>query len=81
MNEEALSKLSRKEREYLRRRQEILSAAEEVFSEKGYVSATIDEIAQRSEFAVGTIYRFFEKKADLCSETVLVRIRMMEQEV
>jgi len=81
MNNIDSPKLSRKEREYLRHKEEILWAAEEVFSEKGYVSATVDEIAQRAEFAVGTLYRFFENKSDLYSETVLTRMRMMEQEV
>ena len=74
-------KLSRKEREFLRHKEEILWAAEAVFSEKGYVSATIEEIAQRAEFSVGTIYRFFDNKAFLYSETVLTRMRMMEQEI
>ena len=81
MNETGFPKLSRKEREYLRHKEEILWAAEEVFSEKGYVSATVDEIAQRAEFAVGTLYRFFENKSELYSETVLTRMRMMEREI
>jgi len=81
MQENGSARLSRKEREYLRHKEEILWAAEEVFSEKGYVSATVDEIANRSEFAVGTLYRFFENKSVLYSETVLTRMRMMEKEV
>jgi AcrR family transcriptional regulator len=81
MNEKESQKLPRKEREYLRHKEEILWAAEEVFSEKGYVSATVDEIAQRAEFAVGTLYRFFDNKSELYSETVLSRMRMMEEEV
>ena len=81
MDKSASPKLSRKEREFLRHREEILWAAEEVFSEKGYVSATIEEIAQRAEFAVGTIYRFFENKSVLYSETVLTRMTMMEEEI
>lgn len=81
MDEKGSHKLSRKEREYLRHKEEILRAAEEVFSERGYVSATVDEIAQRAEFAVGTLYRFFENKSDLYSETVLTRMKVMEQEV
>jgi AcrR family transcriptional regulator len=81
MNNDVSPKLSRKEREYLRHKEEILWAAETVFSEKGYVSATVEEIAQRAEFSVGTLYRFFENKSDLYSEAVLARMRMMEQEV
>lgn len=81
MKKDGSPRLSRKEREYLRHREEILWAAEEVFSEKGYVSATVEEIAQRAEFAVGTLYRFFQNKSELYSEAVLARMSMMEQEV
>ena len=58
-------KLSRKERERQRHRQEILEAAERVFVRKGYHGATVEEIAQEAEFAVGTIYNFFKGKDDL----------------
>ncbi|MCB0716964.1 MAG: TetR/AcrR family transcriptional regulator [Bacteroidetes bacterium] len=55
-----ISGLSRKERERLARRQEMLLAARSVFAEKGYSGATLDEIAHRSEFGKGTIYNYFE---------------------
>ncbi|SHK20654.1 TetR/AcrR family transcriptional regulator [Rhodothermus profundi] len=51
--------LSRKERERLMRRQAMLEAARAVFAEKGYVDATLDEIAQRAEFGKGTLYNYF----------------------
>jgi AcrR family transcriptional regulator len=72
--------LPRKEREFLRHRREILMAAEEVFSEKGYISATMEEIAQRAEFAVGTLYKFFENKGSLYSEVILMRMSELEEE-
>ncbi len=53
-------KLSRRERERLVRRREILEAAQAVFAEKGYTHATIDEIAQRAEYGKGTLYNYFE---------------------
>ncbi len=53
-------KLSRRERERLMRRREILEAAQAVFAEKGYTHATIDEIAQRAEYGKGTLYNYFE---------------------
>lgn len=53
-------KLSRRERERLLRRREILDAAQAVFAEKGYTNATLDEIAQRAEFGKGTLYNYFE---------------------
>ncbi|MFB3133520.1 MAG: TetR/AcrR family transcriptional regulator, partial [Rhodothermales bacterium] len=53
-------KLSRRERERLMRRRDILEAAQAVFAEKGYSHATLDEIAQRAEFGKGTLYNYFK---------------------
>ncbi|MBX5449717.1 TetR/AcrR family transcriptional regulator [Thermogemmatispora sp.] len=50
----------RQEREAL-----ILQAAEEVFCEKGYHEASIDEIAARVGIAKGTVYLHFPSKEDL----------------
>lgn len=59
------AKLSRKEREYLRHRQEILQIALKLFSEKGFHNVSMHEIAERAEFAIGTLYKFFKNKEDL----------------
>lgn len=64
-------KMTRKEREFLRHRQEILEAALELFSEKGFHNVSMNEIAQRAEFAVGTMYKFFENKEDLYKALVM----------
>jgi TetR/AcrR family transcriptional regulator len=60
--------LSRKEREKLRHKEEILSAALKLFSNKGYHNVSMQQIAQESEFAVGTLYNFFENKEALFDE-------------
>ena len=39
--------LSRKARERLYKRQEIVNAAREVFASRGFTAATLDEIAER----------------------------------
>lgn len=57
--------LSRKERERILRRTEILAAAMEVFSEKGFSRATLEEIAERAEFGKGTLYNYFANKEEL----------------
>ena len=62
------SKRSAKER--------ILEAALEVFSNKGFHSATTDEIAERAGVGKGTVYRYFETKDKLFEE--LVRLRTEE---
>jgi AcrR family transcriptional regulator len=52
------------------RRQEILSAAREVFSEKGYESASMAVIAARVGVVEGAIYRHFPSKRDLLFECI-----------
>lgn len=58
-------KLSRREREILQNRNAILDAAEEVFGEKGFHAASMESVARRAEFAVGSLYNFFKNKQDL----------------
>ena len=79
MPDGASVQLSRKEREFLRHRGEIIRTAERVFSEKGYVSTTMEEIAREAEFAVGTLYKFFDNKADLHAEILRTKLDQMEQ--
>lgn len=62
---------SRKEREHLQRREEILRAALELFSQKGYHNVSMQEIAERAEFAVGTLYKFFKNKEELYREILV----------
>jgi AcrR family transcriptional regulator len=57
--------LPRREREKVRQRREMMDAALALFSEKGYHNVSMNEIAQKSEFAVGTLYKFFKNKEDL----------------
>lgn len=54
----------RREREKLGRRNSILSAAADLFWEKGY-EATMDEIAERAELSKPTLYLYFKNKDDL----------------
>ncbi|MDL1959743.1 MAG: TetR/AcrR family transcriptional regulator, partial [Deltaproteobacteria bacterium] len=58
-------KLSRREREKLRHRRQMLAAALDLFSEKGFYNVSMHEIAKRAEFAIGTLYKFFKNKEDL----------------
>ncbi len=58
-------KLSRKEREAAWRRSEIIEAAAGLFISKGYEATSLQEIAEASEFSVGTLYNFFENKEDM----------------
>jgi TetR/AcrR family transcriptional regulator len=64
-------KLPRREREKLRQREEMLAAAFDLFSRKGYHNVSMHEIAEQAEFAIGTLYKFFQNKADLYKALVL----------
>ncbi len=59
-------------------KERILDAALEIFSLKGFHSATTDEIAERAGVGKGTLYRYFATKEKLFEE--LVRLRLDELE-
>lgn len=46
-------------------REQILKAAEKLFSEKGYVQTTIDDISKASAYSRRTIYAYYENKEDI----------------
>lgn len=58
-----MPKISDKKKE--ERRQLILNVAVEVFSEKGYCSATIDEIVKKAGISKGLIYTYFTSKEEI----------------
>ncbi len=74
-------KLSRKEREFLARRREILEAATHVFANKGYHGAAMSEIAARAEFSTGSLYNFFKNKEELYFNLLHNKIEALESEL
>jgi AcrR family transcriptional regulator len=56
---------SRKKQITARRQEQILNAALEIFSRKGYAAATIPEIARLAGVATGTIYIYYPSKREL----------------
>jgi AcrR family transcriptional regulator len=57
-------RLSRAERKAATR-QQLLEAAGRVFARKGYVGASVDDIAEEAGFTVGALYSNFPSKQDL----------------
>lgn len=55
----------RRRREREARERAILEAAKEVFLEKGFEFATVEEIAQRAELGKGTVYSYFRGKEEI----------------
>lgn len=57
--------LTRRERQKIRNRADIMAAATKLFAQRGYHEVAMSEIAAEAEFATGTLYNFFPSKAAL----------------
>ncbi len=68
---------SRKDQEREARRSYILDKAQALFAQKGYQGTSMAEIAEASEFAVGTLYTFFENKEEILATIFEVRVQDM----
>lgn len=55
----------RRRRQRAQQRSRILGAARDVFFRDGFMRANLDDVAQRAGVAKGTLYRYFENKAEL----------------
>ena len=71
----------RRERERVRRAQDILAAAERVFAVHGFDAATIEHIAKEAEYAVGTIYLYFKDKHALYAALFANKLSAMVDQV
>lgn len=64
-------KLTRRERENLRQRDDIFEAALRLFSERGYHNVSMSQIAGEAEFGIGTLYKFFDNKENLYKALIM----------
>jgi AcrR family transcriptional regulator len=62
---------SRRERERAQRRDDILRAARNVFFERGFHAATVDDIAVAAEVGKGTVYLYFDTKETILAHLLL----------
>jgi AcrR family transcriptional regulator len=62
---------SRREREKAQRRDDILHAAREVFFQRGFHTATVDDIAAAAEVGKGTVYLYFDTKETILAHLLL----------
>ena len=69
----------RKQREYEARRQEILAAAESLFSKNGFFKTSMAEIATAAQFAMGTVYRFFKSKEEIYISIVEAKVEELAE--
>ena len=59
------------------RREKLLEAATEVFAERGYESARVEQIADVAQVSPGLLYRHFEGKQELYEELLLLANRQL----
>lgn len=62
---------SRREREKVQRRDDLLRAAKKVFFKKGLHTATIDDVAAEAEVGKGTVYLYFDTKETILAHLLL----------
>jgi AcrR family transcriptional regulator len=74
-------KLTRKERDYLRHKSEIIETAEELFAEKGYYNVTMEMIAKKAEYSKGALYNYFESKEVLFFNILNNKTEILEIEL
>ncbi len=71
--------LTRKERDDLRKRSEILGAALEIFAARGFHYTTMAQISKVSQYPLGTIYKHFPGKKEMYHDLVINRVRDLGQ--
>lgn len=71
----------RRIREKEHRRQQIINAAEIVFSAKGFSSATIENIAQEAELSPATLYLYYKNKDELFASLNLKMLTVLVEKI
>jgi len=66
----ATKRLTRKQREQQFRVNLVLDAALEIFAQKPFAQATVEEIGERAELSVGTLYNLFGSKENIYKNVV-----------
>ncbi|MCB1078649.1 MAG: TetR/AcrR family transcriptional regulator [Verrucomicrobiae bacterium] len=63
----------RRERDRSLREADFLAAAEQLFAEKGFHGASMEEIASAAGYGTGTLYLYFKSKGDLYQRLIEMR--------
>ncbi|TYB46395.1 TetR/AcrR family transcriptional regulator [Actinomadura chibensis] len=69
----------RRERNKERARERFYTAAITLFAEQGYDKTTVDDIAERADFARGTFFNYFQHKEDVIAEWVERRRKRLKE--
>ncbi len=76
-----MSRQNKKESIAALHRENILAAAEELFSNKGFATATMDDISDSSGYSRRTIYSYFTGKEDILQHIVLKGLLSLQSDL
>lgn len=62
-------------------REQIIIAAEQIFSEKGFSQTTIEDISKASEYSRRTIYAYYENKEDILHHIIAKGLLSLKQDI
>ena len=62
-------------------RARIMTAAEKLFSEKGYEQTTIEDISKKSEYSRRTIYAYYESKDDILHRIIEKGLQALKMDI
>ena len=65
---------TRRKREHEQHIKYILDAAESIFAKKGFLGTTMRQIALKAEFALGTVYSYFQNKKGLYEKVIETKV-------
>ena len=71
----------RRKQEHERHIKHILDIAESIFAERGFFRTTMRQIAQKAEFALGTIYSYFGGKRQLYEKVIETKVNELVDSV
>jgi AcrR family transcriptional regulator len=71
----------RKTREKTMRRQQIQNAAKELFSQRGFSSTTMEEIAEKAELSPATLYLYFKNKEELYVSLIFITLQYLFDQI
>lgn len=72
---------NRKEAVAALHRARIMTAAERLFSEKGYAQTTIEDISKASEYSRRTIYAYYDSKEDILHHIIEKGLRSLKADI
>jgi len=81
MTDEETGQPFRREEKKAQSRRRILDAARDIFFRDGFMAANLDDVAQGAGVAKGTLYRYFESKAELYVAVLVQDGEIFEQKL